>query len=67
MRVILKKNKTIDDIQYYQDDGFTLLGVSWTDEHLNEKYHILSKSGKRHDDVDCRLFDFDCRDVKPKI
>ena len=66
MRVVLKKNQTIDGIQYYRDDVFTLLGINWTDEHLNEKYYVLSKSGKKHD-VDCKLFDFDCRDIKPKM
>ena len=65
MRVVLKKNQTFDGVNYFQNDGFTLLGVNWTDEHSSERYHILSKTGKRHD-ADCKLFDFDCRDTKLK-
>lgn len=66
MRVVLKKDKKIDNTSYVKHGEFQLRGVRWGDGVDGFNYYIMSKSEKRHE-VDARLFDFDCRDLRPKI
>lgn len=66
MRVVLKKNKTIDGVDYLKHEEFNLIGFQWTDVVGSDMYYIQSKKGKFHT-VEPGLFDFDCRDIKPKL
>ena len=67
MRVVLKKNKVLDEISYLKDDVFVLLGVHWTDlAEDSQMYYVESTNGIKHE-VEHNLFDFDCRDKKTKI
>ena len=66
MRVVLRKNKKIDGVEYVKHEEFTLVGCHWTDVVGSDMYYVTSKSGKFHM-VEPNLFDFDCRDIKPKL
>jgi len=66
MRLVLRKNQTIDNVKYLKHEEFYLIGISWTDQVGSDAYYIQSKSGKKHHGVDTRLFDFDCRDLVRK-
>lgn len=65
MRVVLRKNKTFDGVDYNKHEEFTLAGCHWTEVAGSDMYYVISKSGKFHT-VEPNLFDFDCRDLKPK-
>ena len=65
MRVVLKKNKTFDNVDYFKGDEFILEGINWDDKD-NEKYYILSKDRKKRHSEDKSLFDIDCRDIPRK-
>lgn len=66
MRVVLKKNKKIDNVDYLKHEVFTLKGVHWTDQVGSDMYYVMASSGKMHT-VEPSFFDFDCRDTKPKL
>lgn len=66
MRIVLKKNKSFDKVDYLKNDIFFLRGVHWCDGLAGETYYVESDKGKRHE-VDSNLFDFDCRDLKRNI
>jgi hypothetical protein len=65
MRVVLRKNKTLDGVDYLKHEVFTLIGYHWTDVVGSDMYYVTSQAGKSHM-VDTSLFDYDCRDTKPK-
>lgn len=66
MRVVLRKKKNMDGTVYEKHEEFTLKGVHWTDVAGSDMYYVMAKSGKLHT-AEPNLFDFDCRDIKPKL
>lgn len=65
MRVTLKKNQTLDGVDYVKHEEFTLLSCEWSDDHDKDSYYVESKSGKRHV-ADQGFFEIDFRDARPK-
>lgn len=64
MRVVLKKDLKIDNMLFHKHSEFFLIGVSWNDKDRDSFNYTLKYKDKILV-AEGRLFDFDCRDVRP--